>query len=121
MTVFARSEGQSLRDGRQGRVSEILDKALEGERISEQLTRSYFDLHRIDESDAVSFNLPYGEWIRLFGEHGLEVDALVELRAPEGADPDDWHYMAADWARRWPSENIWKVRKQVEPVSGSPV
>ena len=41
--------------------------------ISNQLRRSYFDLHEIHDPTASLFNLPYGEWIRLFRRCGLVV------------------------------------------------
>jgi hypothetical protein len=56
-------------------------------------------------------DLPYGEWIRLFSESGFTVERLVELRAPEGATPGRWTFVTAEWARRWPCEEIWHVRK----------
>ena len=58
-------------------------------------------MHRFDElpDEPVEFNLPYGEWIRLFREHGFRVEALVEVRPPEDAETT---YRTADetaWAR----------------------
>jgi hypothetical protein len=45
-------------------------------------------MHRFEElpDEPVEFNLSHGEWIRLFREHGLCVEALVEVRPPEGAE-----------------------------------
>jgi hypothetical protein len=41
-------------------------------------------MHRFEElpDEPVEFNLSHGEWIRLFREHGLCVEALVEVRPP---------------------------------------
>lgn len=83
------------------------------ERVGRRLRRSYFDIHRFDDGageGTVDFQLPYGEWIRLFRRHGLVVDDLVELRAPRDARTtyDDFD---ARWARRWPAEQIWVTRK----------
>ena len=79
-----------------------------------ELLRDYFGMYRFDwpesEDDGVEFHLPYGEWVRLLRANGLEVEALVELQAPVGAEPTELQ-ITADWARRWPSEEIWKVRK----------
>jgi SAM-dependent methyltransferase len=85
----------------------------DGERADDRLVRSYFGLHRIEWSDdgSVEFDLPYGEWIRLFRHSGFTVERLVELRAPEGVSPGRWTFVTAEWARRWPSEEIWHVRK----------
>src|SRR6266851_2154086 len=63
------------------------------DRASTELQRDYFGMHRFewpDEDDkSVEFHLGYGDWIRLLRANGFEVEALVELQAPEGApDPD---------------------------------
>ena len=89
----------------------------EGERAEETLARSYFGLHRIEWSDdgSVEFDLPKGEWIRLFRAHGFVVEDLIELRAPEGGSPGRHTFVTREWARRWPSEEIWRVRKAQQP------
>jgi SAM-dependent methyltransferase len=74
--------------------------------------RDYFGLHQVEDAETVSFNLPYGEWIRVFREHGLHVEALVELRPPDGARSTYSDYVRLEWARRWPAEHIWKTRKR---------
>ena len=76
------------------------------------LHRDYFGLHRLDDDDAVNFQLPYGEWIRLFRRHGLDVEDLVEPRPPADATSTYWDESELEWARRWPSEAIWKARKR---------
>jgi len=79
----------------------------------EDLVRDYFGLHAVDDASdgTTTFQLPYGEWIRLFREHGLLVEDLVEIQAPVDGDPGRWDFVTLDWARRWPSEEIWRVRK----------
>jgi len=57
------------------------------------------------------FCVPTGEWLRLFHAHGLVPEDLVELRAPKGATTTYSGYVPYRWARRWPAEQIWKVRK----------
>ena len=69
-----------------------------------------FGLYRL-EDDSVEYNLPYGEWIRLFRASGLVVEDLVEPRPAPDATSTYWEESERDWARRWPSEAIWKVRK----------
>ena len=46
------------------------------------------------------------------GENGFEVLDLIEIQAPEGARraPHD-ALPRPTWARRWPSEEIWRARK----------
>lgn len=79
--------------------------------LSAAFSRPYFELHAVESADGSTwFNLPYGEWIRLFRANGLVVEDLVELRPDEGVsrfyaeNPPDWH-------RRWPAENIWVTRR----------
>ena len=48
----------------------------------------------------------HGEWVRAFRTHGLVVDDLVELIAPEGATTT-YDFAPYRWARRWPAEEIW--------------
>ena len=80
----------------------------------ERLLHDYFGMHRFeDEADrSVSFQLPYGEWIRLFRRTGFTIEDLIEIRPPEGATSTYQSYADPAWARRFPSENIWKVRKE---------
>jgi hypothetical protein len=48
--------------------------------------------------------------IRLLRNCGLEVEDLLELRPGPGAVPS--HPLATiEWARQWPSEEVWKARK----------
>jgi SAM-dependent methyltransferase len=77
-----------------------------------RLQRDYFGLHRLEWSDvdSIEFSLPIGEWIRLARAHDLEVLDLIELQAPlDGAARCP--YVTAAWAHRWPSEEIWRLRK----------
>ena len=49
-----------------------------------------------------------GDLIRLLRASGFEILDPAELYAPEGAkDHVEYGYVSADWARRWPSEEIW--------------
>lgn len=83
----------------------------EHDSFSERLLNDYFGLYRLDDPDgSVVFNATYSEWVRLFVGSGLGIEDLIELRPPEGATtPYDWPY---EWCRRWPGEQIWKVRKR---------
>jgi hypothetical protein len=81
--------------------------------VSPELQRDYFGLHALDDGDdAVSYQLTYGDWIRLFRGNSFEVEDLIELQAPENATTTYEDFAPADWARRWPAENIWKLRKR---------
>lgn len=87
---------------------------LGGPVAGEELVLDYHGLHRLEdpEDGSVSFDLPVGEWIRLFRANGLAVEALLELQPPADATPSRHTFVTIDWARRWPAEEIWKVRKQ---------
>ncbi len=78
----------------------------------DRLLRPYFGMHRFEWSDtvAVEFHLGYGDRIRLLRANGFEIEDLIEIQAPEGATTRS-PYMTPEWARRWPSEEIWKARK----------
>jgi len=79
----------------------------------ECLIRDYFGMHRFAWPDdpGIEFHLGYGDWIRLFRANDFEVEDLVEVRPPEGSTTR--HPLATlEWSRRWPCEEIWKVRKK---------
>ena len=81
---------------------------------TEQLLRPQRDLHSITWSfeDGVEFFRGHGEWIDLLHGAGFEVERLVELYAPEGAQTHEYYDTAtAEWARNWPSEDLWAARK----------
>jgi SAM-dependent methyltransferase len=75
--------------------------------------RPYFGMHRFEwtEDDSVDFHLGYGDWIRVFGEHGLEVEALIELQGEPDAPPSRHNLFTPEWASKWPAEEIWRARK----------
>ncbi len=82
------------------------------DQLTDRLMNDYFGMHRLEWEDEVDFQLPYGEWIRLFRTSGFVVEDLIEPQSPEGVSTS---YLDADqiaWARRWPIENIWKLRKE---------
>jgi SAM-dependent methyltransferase len=77
-----------------------------------QLFRDYFGLRRTEWPDgSVEFELGYGDWIRLFRRSGFDVEALVEVQPPAGAVSTYRTRQETEWARRWPMEQIWKVRR----------
>lgn len=83
------------------------------DRVGSQLAADYFELSVLEDSDSVCYQLPYGAWIRLFRQHALVVEDLVEIQAPEEAVTTYSDFVPLEWARRWPAEHIWKVRKAV--------
>jgi SAM-dependent methyltransferase len=79
--------------------------------VEPRLHGDYFGLHRLVEEDLVEFQLPYGEWIRLFRANGYVVEDLIEPRPAADAASTYWGVEEREWARRWPAESIWKARK----------
>jgi SAM-dependent methyltransferase len=80
--------------------------------VDRRLHMPYFCIHRFEAQDGqVLFNLPHGKWIRLFRETGFEIEELIEVRPPEGAESTYRGAADTEWARSWPLEEIWKVRK----------
>ena len=80
----------------------------------ETLQRPQFGMHRFswpDGEGAVEYHLPHGEWIRLLRANGFEILDLIEIQPPADAENHQHYvYVTADWARKWPSEEIWRAR-----------
>jgi hypothetical protein len=81
------------------------------DRLTRRLIYDYFDLHRVEFPDEVNFQLPYGEWIRLFSTNCLTVEDLIETRPPPGVQSTFLSKVEREWARHWPLEVIWRLRK----------
>jgi SAM-dependent methyltransferase len=81
------------------------------DRMERRLMRPYFHLAAIGPGPTVEFQLPYGEWIELFRASGLEVERLLEPPAPRRGSSTYVAPQGRRWARSWPFEAIWKVRK----------
>ena len=85
-------------------------------KVREVLQRPQRGMHRLEwaeDDPGVEFHLGAGDLIRLLRANGFEIVDMVEIFAPEGAkDHAEYSYVPADWARRWPSEEIWRARKR---------
>jgi SAM-dependent methyltransferase len=78
-----------------------------------RLCRPLFGMHRWDMPEgSVEFNLPTGEWIRLFVANGFVVEDLVEVAPPPGAASPYRSDADTEWGRSWAQEHIWKVRRR---------
>lgn len=76
------------------------------------LLRPQFGMHRVEWPDSVGveFHLSHGDMIRLLRSSGFEVLDLRELRP--GADATaPFPYVTVEWARQWPSEEVWIARR----------
>jgi SAM-dependent methyltransferase len=83
------------------------------EPAAERLLRPQFGMHRFECWDGVEFHLGHGDWIALLRSNGFDVLGLVELQAPPDAQTHEYYdFVTADWARKWPSEEIWRARKR---------
>jgi SAM-dependent methyltransferase len=76
------------------------------------LVRDYFGMGRFEfpNDGTVEYYLGHGDWIRVLHRNGFVVEDLIEVRPPQGAEAR-YDFVRSDWARRWPSEEIWKARK----------
>ena len=84
----------------------------EGDEPDEKLNGDYFGMWSIPYDDYVQYQLPYGAWIRLFRGHGFVIEDLIELRPKDDATSSFRNDAEREWYRRWPGEQIWKVRKE---------
>jgi len=75
------------------------------------LVRDYFGLRSAEVEGTIDFQLGYGDWIRLFAANGLQTLDLIELRPPADAVSSYRSERSRDWARRWPMDHIWRLRK----------
>lgn len=78
----------------------------------DRLLADYFGMWADSFEGYVDFMLPYGAWVRLFRAHGLVVEDLMELRPSPDAVSSYRDDLDREWYRRWPGEQIWKVRKE---------
>jgi ubiquinone/menaquinone biosynthesis C-methylase UbiE len=91
----------------------ILCAVEEPDGTSETLQRAQHGMHRLTWSDGgVEFHLGHGDMFRSLRSAGFVVENLVELYAPDGSDTHEYYdFVTADWARKWPVEEIWAARK----------
>lgn len=87
--------------------------------IGTELVRDWHDMHRFDWRDAaeepggIEFCLSTADWFALFSRLGFEV---IDYREPR-PDPDGEEllfHVPRSWARRWPSEQAWFLRRPTE-------
>jgi SAM-dependent methyltransferase len=90
----------------------MLCAALDG--WHETLQRPQRGLHRLDWEDenTTEFHLGHGDLFKLLRESGFDVLDLVELYAPPEAKDAAFYHSDAEWAKKWPWEEIWKARKR---------
>jgi SAM-dependent methyltransferase len=79
---------------------------------SDRLVRDYFGMYRVEftEDGPVEFHPTHGQWMRLLHACGFILEDLVEVRPPAEA-ATRFDFVSAEWARSWPSEEVWIARK----------
>lgn len=77
------------------------------------LVRAQRDMHRFAWFDTlgVEFHISHGEMIRLLRDTGFDVEDLIELYIPEGAQ-SGYTFIDNEWGARWPVEDVWMARKR---------
>jgi SAM-dependent methyltransferase len=80
---------------------------------SDRLLRPAFGMYRVEwpGNPGVEFHLSHGEWVRLLRRSGFDIEDLVEVR-PDADAKTRYPFVTVDWARKWPCEEVWKVRKR---------
>jgi ubiquinone/menaquinone biosynthesis C-methylase UbiE len=80
----------------------------------DRLHRPQFGMRRFEWADGgVEFHLGHGEWIDLLRANSFEIERLVELQALPESEPHRYYdYVTPEWAREWPSEEIWVALKR---------
>lgn len=78
----------------------------------ERLVRGQREAYRVHWSGGgVEFHPSHGDWVRLLRRAGFAVEALHELYAPaDAADHPFYEIVSAEWAARWPAEELWVAR-----------
>jgi SAM-dependent methyltransferase len=81
---------------------------------SETLQRPQRGLHRLDweDEDTTEFQLGHGDLFGLLRDSGFAVVDLIELYARDDAKDGSFYHSDAEWAKKWPWEEIWKARKE---------
>jgi SAM-dependent methyltransferase len=83
----------------------------DGSPAADRLVRDYFSGRRVEFSKdgAVEFHPTHGEWVHELRNSGFLLESLIETRPPANAEPR-LGFASTEWARRWPSEEIWVAR-----------
>jgi SAM-dependent methyltransferase len=82
-------------------------------RVVEQLMRPQKGIYRLawDDDPEVEFHPSTSEMFGILRSNGFELLDFRELFAPEDAvDHEYYSTVPADWAKRWPDEEIWRLR-----------
>jgi SAM-dependent methyltransferase len=86
-------------------------------KVAQTLQRPQKGLNRLewtDEDPGVEFHLGTSDMLHELQRSGFELVNFIEIFAPETAeDHPRYDYVPSEWAKRWPSEEIWRLRKTI--------
>lgn len=84
----------------------------DGSEAENILLRAYFTPYEVEfpGENALEFHPTHGHWIRLLRLSGFVVEDMLEVRPLRRSKPR-FNLASVEWARRWPSEEIWIARK----------
>ena len=88
-----------------------------GAEVADRLVRNYFGIGALDwrevevEPGGIEWQLTISDWFQLFRRLGFEVLDFLELPAPTSAEGTRY-LVPAEWAKRFPAELVWKLRKR---------
>lgn len=87
------------------------DEGVAGER----LMRGQREAYRVRwAGGGVEFHPSHGDWVRLLRRFGFVVEALHEVYAPpDSRDHPFYEIVSAEWATRWPAEEIWVATRAI--------
>jgi SAM-dependent methyltransferase/GNAT superfamily N-acetyltransferase len=94
-------------------LSMLCAPEFEVEPIGPTLRRPQRDIHRFEWPDTpgVEFHVSHGDMIRILRAAGFEVLDLIELFCEPDASLEH-STITAEWASRWPGEEIWVARRR---------
>ena len=90
----------------------LLCQNMQNDQIEQTLVNDYFGMKCFEWDNEVDFQLPYGEWIRLFRRSGFIIEDLIETQPAVGTTSAYRNTAEIAWARRFPMENLWKLHKE---------
>ena len=85
----------------------------DGVAATERLLRPAFGMNRLEWPGdcSVEFHPSHGEWISLLRRSGFEIEEMLDVYPP-AESTTRYKFVTLEWARRWPCEEVWKVRKR---------
>jgi SAM-dependent methyltransferase len=89
------------------------DEGLVGDRLERPQKGMYRLDWEEDDEAGVEFHPGMADMLAILRVNGFELLDFRELFAPEDAvDHEYYFHLPAEWAKRWPAEEIWRLRLQ---------